>query len=267
MSRVPAFDALSSPAAPDLGAPAQLLDRALAADPARPLLTFYDDASGERAELSVATFANWVAKTANLLRDELAVESGGTVAVRLPVHWQAAVWLQAAWALGCLVDLAHTGTPEVEGTARVADVAVVEHTAARLAGLRADEVVSLGLGPMGLARPGSVPAYAGALDYDRAVHAHGDRFQPDTRPDPLAPALRAAGTVTTGADLVAAATGFPPVARGGRLLVTEPYTSVASVVRGLLVPLATSAGAVLCRHLDPARLPDRMVQEHVVGSP
>ena len=52
--------------------PADLLRSALAADPARPLVTFYDDATGERVELSVATFANWVAKTANLLQDELA---------------------------------------------------------------------------------------------------------------------------------------------------------------------------------------------------
>ena len=44
--------------------PADLLRSALAADPGRPLVTFYDDATGERVELSVATFANWVAKTA-----------------------------------------------------------------------------------------------------------------------------------------------------------------------------------------------------------
>src|SRR5690606_31992912 len=33
---------------------------------ARPLITFYDDATGERIELSGVTTANWVAKTANL---------------------------------------------------------------------------------------------------------------------------------------------------------------------------------------------------------
>src|SRR5690606_33707705 len=54
--------------------PADLLSSALAADPGRPLVTFYDDATGERVELSVATFAYWVAKTANLLQDELSAE-------------------------------------------------------------------------------------------------------------------------------------------------------------------------------------------------
>ena len=43
--------------------PAGLLADALRADPGRPLITFYDDATGERVELSVATFGNWVAKT------------------------------------------------------------------------------------------------------------------------------------------------------------------------------------------------------------
>ena len=68
--------------------PADLLRSALAADPARPLVTFYDDATGERVELSVATFANWVAKTANLLQDELAAEPGDRLALLLPAHWQ-----------------------------------------------------------------------------------------------------------------------------------------------------------------------------------
>ena len=36
---------------------------------ARPLITFYDDATGERVELSAATTANWAAKAANLLRE------------------------------------------------------------------------------------------------------------------------------------------------------------------------------------------------------
>src|SRR4051812_49712532 len=53
----------------------------------RPLVTFYDDASGERVELSVATYANWVAKTAGLLQDELDLVRGGLVLVDLPTPW------------------------------------------------------------------------------------------------------------------------------------------------------------------------------------
>ena len=66
-------------------------------------MTFYDDATGERIELSVATYANWVAKTAGLAQDELDAERGGLVLVDLPTHWLGAVWLGAAWSLGLTV--------------------------------------------------------------------------------------------------------------------------------------------------------------------
>ena len=47
-----------------------------ARDAGRPLVTFYDHATGERTELSVTTYANWVAKTASLLADEYDLERG-----------------------------------------------------------------------------------------------------------------------------------------------------------------------------------------------
>ena len=82
--------------------PVELLRRALAAEPSRPLVTFYDDATGERVEFSVKTFDNWVAKTANLLVDGLGAEPGGRVALALPAHWQTAVWLYACWSAGLI---------------------------------------------------------------------------------------------------------------------------------------------------------------------
>ncbi len=45
---------------------AAVLSARLRDDPGQPLVTFYDDASGERVELSVTTYANWVAKAASL---------------------------------------------------------------------------------------------------------------------------------------------------------------------------------------------------------
>ena len=56
-----------------------LLAPVLAADARRPLITFYDDATGERLEFSGETLGNWIAKTANLLRDECDVEPGTRV--------------------------------------------------------------------------------------------------------------------------------------------------------------------------------------------
>ena len=53
-----------------------VLDPLMAADPAGPRITYYDDATGERIELSTVTLANWAAKTGNLLRDELGAGPG-----------------------------------------------------------------------------------------------------------------------------------------------------------------------------------------------
>lgn len=80
--------------------PAELLQACLRRDSARPFVTWYDDATGERVELSVATVANWAAKTANLLRDD------DVEAVRLEPagHWLAAVAALGAWTAGVPVD-------------------------------------------------------------------------------------------------------------------------------------------------------------------
>lgn len=80
--------------------PSDLLADQLRRDGSRPLFTYYDDATRERVELSVATTANWVAKTANHLVDELDIGDGDAVSVLLPLHWQTAVVLLASWAVG-----------------------------------------------------------------------------------------------------------------------------------------------------------------------
>ena len=77
-----------------------LLGRRLAADPGQPFVTFYDDATGERTELSVKTFANWVSKTANLYADELMLDPGDALRIDLPPHWLGPVFLAAAWSCG-----------------------------------------------------------------------------------------------------------------------------------------------------------------------
>src|SRR5215475_9540709 len=82
-----------------------LLSGAIAADPTRPQLTYYDDGTGERTELSGATLDNWVAKTANLLIDGLGLGPGDTAAVLLPPHWQTAVIVLGASAAGLAADL------------------------------------------------------------------------------------------------------------------------------------------------------------------
>src|SRR5258708_36058379 len=72
----------------------------LRADPVGPRITYYDDAIGERIELSAVTLANWAAKTGNLLRDELGGGPASRVAVLLPAHWQTAAVLFGLWGIG-----------------------------------------------------------------------------------------------------------------------------------------------------------------------
>jgi acyl-CoA synthetase (AMP-forming)/AMP-acid ligase II len=78
-------------------------------DSARPFLTWYDDATGERIELSVATLANWAAKTANLLADEYGLDAGEPVVLSPADHWLSVVVALGAWEYGACVDLDGAG--------------------------------------------------------------------------------------------------------------------------------------------------------------
>ncbi|MEV5342892.1 TIGR03089 family protein [Streptomyces sp. NPDC052676] len=224
--------------------PADLLRSALAADPARPLVTFYDDATGERVELSVATFANWVAKTANLLQDEWSAEPGDRVALLLPAHWQTAVWLLACASVGVIAD--------VEGDPARADH-VVAGPGRFDAGLACDgDRYALSLEPLGRRFIPSPPA--GYADYAVDVPSHGDRFTPYAPVDPEAPALIVAGAEFTGAEVVerarADAPGLGLTGPGSRILAALPYDTWEGLSAGLFAPLASGGSVVLCRNLD-----------------
>src|ERR1700710_2054950 len=77
--------------------PERLFADHLAAEPGRPFVTYYDEASGERSELSAKSLANWVAKTHHLLGDELGLGVGDTALIALPAHW-----ISVPVLLGCL---------------------------------------------------------------------------------------------------------------------------------------------------------------------
>ncbi|WP_176735785.1 TIGR03089 family protein [Actinacidiphila rubida] len=223
--------------------PAQLLSDALRADPGRPLVTFYDDATGERVELSVATFANWVAKTANLLQDDLGAQPGDRLALLLPAHWQTAVWVLAGFSVGVVV--------EPGGDPAGADLVVSGPDTLDAALACGGERIALALRPLG----GRFPQPpAGFADYAVEVPSQGDRFVPYAPPAPGAPALRLpGGELLTGAEVTArahadaAARGLD---RGARVLSGLPYDGWEGLSAGLLAPLAADAAVVLCRHLD-----------------
>jgi uncharacterized protein (TIGR03089 family) len=157
---------------------AQVLSRLLATDPGRPLVTFYDDATGERTELSVTTYANWVAKTASLLADELDLEPGDRVLVDLPAHWLSTVVLAAAWTVGLEVvwdgdhDAVVTGPDGLARWAPEADrLPVVASALLPLAG-RFLDAVPVGVHDLGVevwSQPDAYVAWPGAGDDTPAV--------------------------------------------------------------------------------------------------
>ncbi len=210
----------------------ELITASLRADAARPLVTFYDDATGERVELSVATYANWVDKTAGLARDELDAERGGLVLVDLPTHWLGAVWLGAAWTLGlCLTtdsrlgeaaDLVVCGPDGLEEYARLAEDS---------------PVVGISLRPLGGRFVDPLPA--GVVDYGAVVLAQPDAFVSYDPPGAEDPAWRTDTGPLTQAGLLAAATDARLVEPGGRLLTdvnpcgsAGPTTLLSPMVQG-----------------------------------
>jgi len=235
--------------------PVEQLRAALAADSARPFTTFYDDATGERVELSVATFDNWVAKTANLLRDDLAAEPGARVALLLPAHWQTQVWVLAAWSLGLVVTF--------DGDPADADVVVSGPDTLAQAQACPGERVALALRPMG-GRFATPPP--GFMDYAAEVAGHGDRFVPYRPVGAGDAAWESEGRTLTAGEVAAegsAAATELGLVRGDRLLTSLSFTHKGGLRTGLLAPLAAGIPVVVCRHLDESALERRIAAERV----
>src|SRR5918994_1556532 len=86
----------------------------------KPFITWYDDHRDERVELSYKTFGNWVAKTANLLVDELGAGPGDRVGAVLADHWQTPIVLAACWRAGVSVVVLDPAAPDPAGDALTA---------------------------------------------------------------------------------------------------------------------------------------------------
>ena len=214
-------------------APEQFFDDLLRREPARPFVTYYDEASGARAELSAKSMANWVAKTHHYLGDQLGLGAGDTALITLPLHWQSVPVL-----LGCLTaGLALTPAPP-------ADVAFV-------------------------ASGGSADGVADVLDPDAYVAAV--RPQPDVwtgvqfgagPDDPCLPGLTRAAV----AGLARTRAAELGLAAGARVLTTRPWSGVEDWVDTLLAPLAVGGSVVYVENCtDEAVLARRVEQERVTS--
>ena len=220
----------------------------LRADPVGPRITYYDDATGERIELSAVTLANWAAKTANLLRDELGAGPASRIAILLPAHWQTAAALFGVWWIGAEAVLDDSS----------ADIALC--TAERLdeadTAVSGGEVAVLSLDPFGRPAP-DLPV--GVTDYATAVRVHGDQIVPERVPGP-ALAGRSVDEVLAACETSAATRGLTSK---DRVLSSASWTGPSELVDGLLAIMAVGASLVQVANPDPATLQRRIETEKV----
>jgi uncharacterized protein (TIGR03089 family) len=226
-----------------------ILDPMLRADPVGPRITYYDDATGERIELSAVTLANWAAKTGNLLRDELGAGPASRIAILLPAHWQTAAVLFGVWWIGAEAVLEAAGP---------ADLALC--TAERLdeadSTVSGGEVAVLSLDPFGRPAP-DLPI--GVTDYATAVRVHGDQIVPERHPGPPL-AGRSVDEILADCESSAAAR---ELTGSDRVLSSALWTRPGELVDGLLSILAVGASLVQVANPDPLLLQRRIETEKV----
>jgi uncharacterized protein (TIGR03089 family) len=223
-----------------------ILDPLMSSDPAGPRITYYDDATGERIELSTATLANWAAKTGNLLRDELGAGPGSRVAVLLPAHWQTAAVLFGIWWIGAEVVLA--------GDAADVALCTVDRLSDADDAVGTGEIAVLSLDPFGK----SVPDLAiGLTDYATAVRVHGDQISPERHPGPALDG-RSVTEVLADAEASAAAQGFTAT---DRVLSSASWLTADELTDNLLAIFAASASLVQVANPEPTLLDRRRQTE------
>jgi uncharacterized protein (TIGR03089 family) len=214
----------------------------LAAEPSRPFVTYYDEASGERSELSVKSLANWVAKTHHLLGTELGLGVGDTALVAVPAHW-----ISVPILLGCL-------TAGLEVTSHGAtDVAFV--TPATLSAADAADVYAIA--PHSAAVGFRDGAPDGSNDYVTAVRPQADAWPtvhltagPN---DPCLPGLTRAQAVER-----AQAVGLAP---GERLLTTRGWSGPEDWIETVLAPLAVGGSVVIVANCTDDEVIARRVEQ------
>lgn len=240
---------------------ASLIQRRVQDAGSQPFLTFYDDLTGERTELSHATFENWTSKTVNLLVEELDVQRGDRVALALGPHWTSAVALFACWQVGScavLIDPAAAALVPQGVQAAFVEEAHVIHGAATAGG---PPLVVVGAGPGGRLVGGPPPVAGGRwLPYGEEVLSFADDYHgpAGTLDDDALLTIDAAGAAVrlTQRNVLAAADALANwgLAPDARVLVTRSPSFVDGAALGLLGPYLAGGSVVLVGNADLAGL-------------
>lgn len=233
------------------------------ADRGRPLLTYCDDATGERTELSAADLGSWTARTAGLLRQGCGLGYGSRAAVLLPPHWQTAAVLLGAWSAGVAVSLrlaATAGLPVVgPGAHDPLDATFV--SSRRLDDWLEDVPDAchrfvLGLAPNG-APLDEVPA--GYLDYLAEVRRHPDSLPAYAQVGRNDPATVDGTSYEEWGRVAQGVAAQLSLGAGDRLLVDTAEQE--HPLKWLLAPLSVGASVVLCANLAPGSVAARAAAE------
>ncbi len=238
-------------------------DKVAGAD--QPLLTYCDDATGERTELTAAELGGWTARTAGLLRQGCGLDAGDHAAVLLPPHWQTAAVLLGAWSIGVTVSFRGWATaglaPAGKGVDEPLDAVFV--TRERIRSWL--DVVPEGRHRffLDLATRGSRPDEApdGYRDYLHEVGRYSDSLPAYGSIRHTDAASPDGTTYRQWGSIAHAIAERLDLRAGDRLLVDaakheEPFI-------WLLAPLAAGASIVLCANLDPGAVDARIAAEGI----
>lgn len=211
-----------------------------------PRLTWYGPDS-ERVELSGRVLDNWVAKTSNLLQDELDAEPGMRVNLDLPAHWKSVIWALAAWQLG-METVLDGGEADYLVTDRPDSTSDY------------DAVVAVALPALAMRWPGELPG--GSIDYASEVRSHGDVFMAHSEPSASACAVRGGDGQRHLHE--ALLTGFAaPHEEGVRLLVAAADGLESALSNSL--GAWNSGGSVLLAHPDVDLTDKLLAAERIHG--
>lgn len=223
-----------------------------------PLLTYYDDATGERTELSGSALAGWASRVAGLLHEGCGLGAGDRAAILLYPHWQTAAVLLGAWGAGLSVSF------RLSATAGLGADPEEPYEAAFVARDRVDSW----LDPVPEATHRFVlggtlggPAPDGYRDLMAELDGYTDRL-PGYAPVRRTDWASADGTTfREWGSLAGELAGTMDLRRGDRVLIDAAQHE--HPLKWLLAPLAVGASVVLCAHLDPTTLDAKRSAEGV----
>lgn len=219
---------------------AELLGPLLSGDPHTPRLVVY---TGDgRTELSTASLANWSAKVAGLLIDELGVAAGDPVVIRLGAGWQTVPILLGSWWVGAVVTDLDDPAAAVAFVADGADAG-------------ADEVFVVSGHPLGAP---STRVQAHQRDFTTAVLGQADRFGAPVTLDSADPALRTADTELSVADLLGTARAAAERFGIGSRILSDADWTLPDPLLALVLGCLAADGSLVQLVGDDAPTPDHV---------